>query len=75
MNRFGSALFLILLALVGGLFFWLTDPTLGIASRLMDSGINRIDAANQCFIGTVIGLAGSGLALLIGLWSILRRAA
>jgi len=75
MNRFGSALFLILLAIVGGLFFWLTDPTLGIASHVMDASINRIDAANQSFIGTLIGLAGSGLALLIGLWSILRRAA
>lgn len=75
MNRTRSAIGLVLLGLVGGLFFWLTDPTLGIATRLMDSSVNRIDAANQARVGTYIGLAGSAIAVLVGLWSLWRRPA
>ncbi|MDB5324730.1 MAG: hypothetical protein JWM57_299 [Phycisphaerales bacterium] len=75
MNRTRSAIGLVLLGILGGLFFWLTDPALGIATRLMDSSVNRIDAANQAAIGTYIGLAGSAVAVLVGMWSIWRRPA
>lgn len=75
MNIKSSALVLIVLAIAGGLFFWLTDPALGIATHVMDSSINRIDAANETRLGTYLGLAGSFLALLIGLWNIWRRPA
>ena len=75
MSRTRSALVLVVLGLAGGLFFWLTDPTLGIATQLMDSSVNRIDAANQAKFGTYIGLAGSFIALCVGLWNIWRRPA
>jgi hypothetical protein len=75
MNRTRSALVLTVLGLLGGLFFWLTDPTLGIATRLMDSSVNRVDASNQAWLGTYIGLAGSAMAVVVGLWNIWRRPA
>ena len=75
MSRIRSAFVLVILGLAGGLFFWLTDPTWGIANYLMDNAVNRIDAANQAKFGTYIGLAGSFLALCIGLWNIWRRPA
>ena len=75
MNRTRSAIGLVLLGILGGLFFWLTDPTLGIATRLMDASVNRIDAANQARVGTYLGLAGSALAVLVGMWNIWRRPA
>jgi hypothetical protein len=75
MNRTRSAIGLVFLGILGGLFFWLTDPKLGIATRLMDSSVNHIDAANQGALGTYIGLIGSAIAVLVGLWSIWRRPA
>ncbi|MGC4033566.1 MAG: hypothetical protein QM754_17910 [Tepidisphaeraceae bacterium] len=75
MNRTRSAIGLVLLGILGGLFFWLTDPTLGIATRLMPADVNRIDAAHQAWPGTYIGLAGSAIAVLVGLWSMMRRPA
>ena len=75
MNRTKSALLLILLGFAGGLFFWLTDPTIGIAYRLMDDTVNRIDAANQARLGTVIGLAGNAICVIVGLFNIWRRPA
>ena len=75
MNIKSSALVLLVLGVAGALFFWLTDPTIGIATHLMDSSLNRIDAANETRVGTYIGLAGSFLAVLVGLWNIWRRPA
>jgi hypothetical protein len=70
MNRTRSALVLVLLGLAAGLFFWLTDPTLGIAAQLMSPEVNRIDAANRAWMGTWIGLIGSTIAVVLGLWNI-----
>lgn len=75
MNRTRAALGLVLLGFLGGLFFWATDPTLGIATRVMDNSVNRIDAANQARLGTYIGLAGSAIAVLVGMFNIWRRPA
>ena len=69
-----SALWLILVGLLAGGFFWLTDPRLGPAGR----GVARydlIDVVHQAAPGTFIGLAGSAAVLLIGLWLMTRRTA
>ena len=70
MDRTRSALVLTLLGLAAGLFFWLTDPTLGIATGLMSPEVNRIDAARRAWTGTWIGLIGSAIAVVLGLWNI-----
>jgi hypothetical protein len=58
--------------LLGILFFWITDPTYGLALRWNHSE-NAIDLANQHLPGTIVGLVGSGLILVIGLWLLTRR--
>ena len=75
MNTTSSAMVLIFLGIAGAVFFWLTDPSLGVATHLMDNGLNRIDASNQAWLGTYIGLGGSVIAVLVGLWNIWRRPA
>jgi len=75
MSRIRGAFLLVVLGFLIGGFFWLTDPTIGIAARLMTPDVNRIDAMNQSMPGTVIGLFGSGLAVIVGLCNIWRRPA
>jgi hypothetical protein len=70
-----SALLLTLIGVLAVAFFWLTDPTLGVANHLMDASINRIDAANQVWSGTLVGLAGGGFVTLTGLWLMTKRGA
>jgi len=65
-----SGLSLILAGLAGIVYFWLTDPRYGLAGRSAD---NVIDAANQAFPGTVVGITGSALVLATGLWLLRRR--
>jgi hypothetical protein len=65
-----SGFSLVIAGLLCGGFFWLTDPRFG---WLRPTGQNLIDAANQNWIGTIIGLAGSLIVLLIGLWLLSRR--
>jgi hypothetical protein len=75
MSRFRSALLLIVIgALVAG-FFYVTEPRFGVAPYLMPQDINRIEAMNQTWLGTWLGLVGSGLAVIVGLWNIWRRPA
>jgi hypothetical protein len=59
---------------VGVLFFWLTDPLWGPLGRWIHAD-DLIDAINHGRPGTIIGLAGSGIVLLIGLWLMSRRTA
>jgi len=59
---------------IGLLFFWLTDARWGPIGRRMH-GDDLIDAINQGMPGTIIGLVGSGIVLLIGLWLMTRRTA
>ena len=60
---------------IGGLlFFWLTDARYGPIGRRLH-GEELVDAINQGWPGTLIGLVGSSIVLLIGLWLMTRRTA
>jgi hypothetical protein len=63
---------LVLVGALGVLFFWLTDPRIGLALR-WNHGENPIDLANEDFPGTILGLAGSAVVLLTGLYLLSRR--
>jgi hypothetical protein len=63
---------LVAAGLLGILFFWITDPRYGMALHWNHSE-NAIDLANQHLPGTVVGLVGSGLILIIGVWLLTRR--
>ena len=65
---------LVLAGLVGALYFWLTDPRFGIVRRWGTTD-NAIDAANEASMGTLVGVAGSVIVLLIGLWLSWRKSA
>ena len=67
---------LVCLGLLGVAFFWLTDPRLGVAARGGGpSPTNVIDAMHAAWPGTLVGLAGSAAAALIGLVLLARRSA
>jgi hypothetical protein len=63
---------LVLVGLLGTGFFWLTDPRYGLALR-WSRGENPVDLANWHFPGTVLGVAGSLLVFLIGLYLLSRK--
>jgi len=71
-RRSGASL--VLTGVLGLLFFWLTDHRYGLASRLYASP-SSIDQANQALAGTIIGITGSLIVVLVGLWLITRKAA
>ena len=62
---------MIIVGLLGLLFFWFTDPQWGIAATLIGDRVR--DAANAAMPGTIVGLVGSALVLLIGAWLTFRR--
>jgi hypothetical protein len=62
------------LGLVGVAFFWLTDPTLGVEPLRLSDG-NPVDLAREATPGTVVGIAGSAVTLLLGLFLATRRPA
>jgi len=83
-----SGVVLIILGVLGGLYFWLTDPRLGPAARPVPQGSadvrywlfrlrgspdNPVDAANTAWPSTAVGMAGSATVLGIGVWLIRRR--
>lgn len=69
-----SGVSLVLAGAAGVVFFWVTDPRYGYLSR---PGVaeNALDQFNQAAPGTFVGIAGSALALLAGLWLMTRRTA
>ena len=67
-----SGLTLALAGLSGAGFFWLTDPRFGATRNAAKEIIDRV---NEAQIGTMVGVAGSAIVLLIGLWLMTRRAA
>ena len=83
-----SGLVLVLLGVLGGLFFWLTDPRYGPGVHrrprgavdpwywlyvLRGSPDNVIDAANTAQFSTFVGVAGCAVVLVIGVWLLTRR--
>lgn len=70
-----SALILTLFGLLGAAFFYSTDPTLGYARYWTAISANPLDIAHQAWAGTVVGLIGSGVVVVIGLWLLTRRSA
>lgn len=69
-----SGWILALAGLAGMVFFLLTDPRWGLA-RVWGPAVNPADAVYEASLGTLVGLAGSGIVLAIGLWLVTRRAA
>jgi uncharacterized membrane protein len=74
MRRFNrrSGYSLVVVGLLGIAFFWITDPRYGLALR-WSRGENPVDLANWHLPGTVVGLAGSLLIFLIGLYLLSRK--
>ena len=83
-----SGAVLILLGVLGVLFFWLSDPRYGPEARQTPQGAadvrhwlhrlrgspqNLVDAANTAWPSTAVGLAGSLTVLGIGAWLLTRR--
>jgi hypothetical protein len=65
--------FSLVLAGVGAiLYFWLTDPRLGVHGR---SSFDIIDAISEGRAGTYVGIGVAGVIAVIGLWLIMRRTA
>jgi hypothetical protein len=67
-----SGLTLALAGLLGVAFFWATDPTLGWGARWL-SADNPIDVAREARFPTMVGLVGSLLVFVIGVWLGTRR--
>jgi hypothetical protein len=65
-----SGLHLMLAGALGVLFFWLTDPIMGVGRKNFP---NPVDAMNEASIGTLAGIAGSVALLVLGLWMTTRR--
>jgi uncharacterized membrane protein len=74
MRRFNrrSGYSLVLVGVLGIAFFWITDPRYGLALR-WSRAENPVDLANWHLPGTILGWAGSGLVLLIGLYLLSRK--
>lgn len=62
---------LIVAGLLGLVFFWLTDARYGVTSLYLTDAAR--DAINARQIGTIVGVAGSLVLLLLGTWLSLRR--
>ena len=67
-----SGFALALAGLLGALFFWMTDPRYGLRTNI---SLELIDRVNEARIGTTVGIGGSVIVLLIGLWLMTRRTA
>ena len=65
-----SGLTLALAGFLGGLFFWFTDPRFAATKT---ASYELIDRVNEARIGTTVGVVGSVIVLLIGLWLMTRR--
>jgi len=68
-----SGFSLVLIGFLGGAFFWLTDPKLGLWN--LRPAENPIDATHDAAVATYVGLAACGLIVLIGLVLLARRTA
>jgi hypothetical protein len=66
-----SGLSLMLAGAAGILFFAISDPHCAIGRFVSGAGV---DAVQQAWTGTVVGLFGSAITLLMGLWLLTRPA-
>lgn len=67
-----SGLTLLIAGLLGIAFFVATDVRYGLARYWTDSRV-LVDAAHEAWPGTYVGVAGSALIVLIGVWLMTRR--
>ena len=58
---------------IGLVFFWLTDPRWGFVGRWMHRD-DLIDAINFSRPGTIVGLVGCAIVVIIGMWLASRKA-
>ena len=68
-----AGLLLIAGGAAGALFFVGTDP--GWSHIRGASSVEYVDQITKAAFGTMVGLIGSGVVALIGLWLVFRRAA
>lgn len=68
-----SGLSLLVVGLLGVAFFWATDPRFGIARA--ETMPSPVDAVYDATPGTYLGLVGSGVVVVIGLWMLAKRTA
>lgn len=66
-----SGLSLVVIGIMGVLFFLFTDPHYGWLSR-PGAGGNLIDHANEMFVGTVVGIVASLVIFMTGVWLMSR---
>jgi hypothetical protein len=62
-----------LAGLCGGGFFAVTDPRVNLAGGSASAQV--ADAVSHAWPGTWVGIAGSAVIVLIGLWLTMRRTA
>jgi len=63
---------LVFAGLVGGAFFWLTDPRTTWTGR---AGADIVDAIRQASPGTYVGIAGCAVIAFIGVCLMMRKRA
>lgn len=68
-----SGLSLLFVGMLGVLFFWATDPRFGMFGA--ETAANPVDAIRDATFGTYVGLAGSGVVVVIGIWLLAKRTA
>jgi hypothetical protein len=68
-----SGLSLLLVGLLGVMFFWATDPRFGVVRA--ETTPSPVDAVVDATPGTYVGLIGSGVVVVIGLWLLANRTA
>lgn len=63
-----------LLGLLCIAFFLFTDPrVLGARAPVLGWSANPMDAAFDATVGTLLGLAGAAVVIVIGMWLVSRR--
>jgi hypothetical protein len=56
---------LIVAGLLGFMFFWLTDPRFGAAALAAQENAQEI--VNQSSMGSMVGMAGSAVVMIVGI--------
>jgi len=59
------------MGLAAVIFFWASDPKLGIPGRFASAEL--VDAIDQSMPGTYVGIAGGIVIAVVGMWLLIRR--